>query len=120
MKYRGGETKHILKRALNGTIPDRILKRKKRGFGAPINEWMLDRLGGFVEDTLLNSTLRRRELFNYDFIKRLLADHRAGRANYSFYLWSLLNLSLWYERWIDGQGSGGHGPAEAEREYSAP
>jgi asparagine synthase (glutamine-hydrolysing) len=120
MKYAGGETKHILKRALNGTIPDRILKRKKRGFGAPINEWMLDRLGGFVEDRLLNSPLMRRELFDYEFVKGLLGEHRAGRANYSFYLWSLLNLSLWYERWIDGRESVGRGHAEAAREFSAP
>jgi asparagine synthase (glutamine-hydrolysing) len=106
MKHRNGETKYILKRALNPIIPERVLKRKKKGFGAPINEWMLDRLGGFVEDTLLNSSLRRRELFDYKFIKRLLDEHRAGRANYSFYLWSLLNLSLWYEQWIEKPGSG--------------
>ena len=120
MKYRDGETKHVLKRALGPIIPDRVLKRKKKGFGAPINEWMLDRLGGFVEDTLFNSSLRRRELFDYDFIKRLLDDHRAGRVNYSFYLWSLLNLSLWYEQWIDGHktGSGNQGTVERERAFS--
>jgi hypothetical protein len=67
---------------------------------------MLDRLGTLVEDTLLNSGLRRRDLFDYDFIKRLLKEHRSGKINYSFFLWSLLNLSLWYERWIEGQGSG--------------
>jgi asparagine synthase (glutamine-hydrolysing) len=114
MKYRGGETKYLLKRALEGVIPDRIIKRRKQGFGAPINEWMLDRLGGFVEDTLLNSGLRRRDLFDYDFIKRLLKEHRGGRINYSFFLWSLLNLSLWYDRWIEGSGQGsgigGQGP----------
>jgi asparagine synthase (glutamine-hydrolysing) len=101
MKYRGGETKHILKKALRGVIPDEVITRKKKGFGVPINEWMLDRLGGFVESALFNSGLRRRGLFDYDFIKRLLSDHRSRRVNYSFYLWSLLNLSLWYDRWID-------------------
>jgi len=102
MKYRDGETKYILKRALRGVVPDRVLDRKKQGFGAPINEWMLDRLGAFVEDSLLNSSLRRRELFDYDFIKRLLKEQRGGQANHSFLLWSLLNLSLWYEYWIEG------------------
>jgi asparagine synthase (glutamine-hydrolysing) len=131
MKYRDGDTKYILKRALNGMIPDAVLKRKKRGFGAPINEWMLDRLGGFVESALLNSSLRRRELFDYGFIKQLLAAHRAGRANYSFCLWSLLNLSLWYEQWIERPGgepacgsAGSQAPlseggkVEARREFS--
>ena len=103
MKYRDGETKYILKRALRGVIPDRVINRKKMGFGAPISEWMLDRFGGFVERTLMNSPLRRRELFDYDFIAQLLKEHRMGRVNYSFFLWSLLNLSLWYEQWIENR-----------------
>ncbi|HWN98308.1 MAG TPA: asparagine synthase (glutamine-hydrolyzing) [Blastocatellia bacterium] len=103
MKYSNAQTKHILKKALAGVVPDRVLKRKKKGFGAPVSEWMLDRLGGFVEETVLNSPLRRRELFDYSYIKQLLDQHRSGRVNYGFFLWSLLNLSLWYERWIEAE-----------------
>lgn len=102
LKYHNGETKYILKRALGGVIPNRVLNREKKGFGVPINEWMVDRLGGFVEDALFNSSLRGRELFDYDFVKGLLAEHRAGRTNYAFFLWSLLNVSLWYDQWIEG------------------
>ncbi len=105
MKYRDGQTKYLLKRALEGIIPDRVIGRKKRGFGVPINEWMFGRMSGFVEDSLLNGSLRRLELFDYDYIKLLLAQHRQGRVNNSFFLWSLLNLSLWYERWIEGSGN---------------
>jgi asparagine synthase (glutamine-hydrolysing) len=105
MKYRNGETKWILKEALGGVIPERILRRKKQGFGVPINEWMMNKLGGFVESSLLNSSLRRRELFDYGFIKRLIKEHRTGKVNYSFFLWNLLNLSLWHDQWIDGQGA---------------
>ncbi|MFL6215280.1 MAG: asparagine synthase (glutamine-hydrolyzing) [Blastocatellia bacterium] len=114
LKLRDGETKYILKRALKRVIPDRVIHRRKQGFGAPINQWMLDRMGQFVEHTLMHSPLRKRGLFDYEFIARLLAEHRAGRVNYSFFLWSLLNLSLWYEQWIDGRGSGvrDRGPAE--------
>jgi asparagine synthase (glutamine-hydrolysing) len=102
LKYRDGETKYILRRALRGVIPDRVVNREKKGFGVPINEWMLEKLGGFVEDALLNSALRRRDLFDYEFVKRMLKDHRAGRTNYAFFLWSLLNVTLWYEQWIEG------------------
>jgi asparagine synthase (glutamine-hydrolysing) len=105
MKYRHGETKWILKEALRGVIPERILQRKKQGFGVPINEWMMSRLGGFVEDRLLNSSLRRRQLFDYDFVKGLLRQHHTGKVNYSFFLWNLLNLSLWHDLWIDGQSA---------------
>jgi asparagine synthase (glutamine-hydrolysing) len=116
LKLRDGETKYILKRALKGVIPDRVIHRRKQGFGAPINQWMLDHMGSFVERTLMHSPLRARGLFDYDFIARLLAEHRTGRVNYSFFLWSLLNLSLWYERWIDGSATPGHGDAATRQE----
>ena len=114
LKYHNGQTKYILKRALRGVVPDRVLNRPKQGFAAPINEWMIDRLGKFVESALLGSRLRRRELFDYDFIKRLLVEQRAGRDNHSFFLWNLLNLSLWYDHWIEGDptAAGDRSPVE--------
>jgi len=102
LKYRDGETKYILKRALEGVIPERVLNREKKGFGVPIDEWMRGPFGGFVEESLFNSSLRRRRLFDYGFVKHILTEHQEGRANYSFFLWSLLNLSLWYDHWIEG------------------
>ena len=102
LKYRDGETKYILKRALEGVIPERVLNREKKGFGVPLDEWMRGRFGSFIEEGLFNSSLRRRKLFDYGFVRHLLTEHQEGRANYAFYLWSLLNLSLWHDQWIDG------------------
>jgi len=49
----------------------------------------------------MNSSLRKRDLFDYNFIARLFDEHRRGARDWGFQLWALLNLSLWYERWID-------------------
>lgn len=102
LKYRDGETKYILKSALEGVIPQRVLKREKKGFGVPLDEWMRGRFGSFVWEGIFSSSLRRRNLFDYSFVRHLLSEHQRGRTNYSFFLWTLLNLSLWYERWIEG------------------
>ena len=107
LKYHDGETKYILKRALGGILPDRVLHRRKQGFGAPINEWMIGRLGKFVESALLGSRLRRREMFDYNFVKRLLDEQQSGKDDHSFFLWNLLNLSLWYDHWIEGDRTTG-------------
>jgi asparagine synthase (glutamine-hydrolysing) len=114
LKYRDGETKYILKRALKGVIPERVLNREKKGFGVPLNEWMLGSFGNSIESAVFNSALRRRGLFDYGFIKRLLIAHQAGRADYSFFLWTLLNLSLWYDRWIDRGSTGSRDAAEVD------
>ena len=68
----------------------------------PLDEWMRGPFGGFVEQSLFNSSLRRRRLFDYGFVKQLMTEHREGHENYSFFLWCLLNLSLWYDNWIEG------------------
>jgi asparagine synthase (glutamine-hydrolysing) len=101
MKYRDGETKYLLRRALRGVVPEWVLNRKKKGFGIPINRWMLDQMGDFVESSITGSALTRRELFDYDFVRGLMEKHKTGRVNYSFHLWTLLNVSLWYDRWIE-------------------
>ncbi|PYS71963.1 MAG: asparagine synthase (glutamine-hydrolyzing) [Acidobacteria bacterium] len=101
LKVQGGSGKHILKRALEDVLPHDLLYEPKRGFGAPVREWFREGLGGWFDDHLMNSTLRRRNLLDYDFIARMLAEHRSRKKDWGFHLWALLNLSLWYERWID-------------------
>lgn len=106
LKYKNGQPKYILKKALEGIVPNNIIYRKKQGFGLPIKEWFIDRMAKFVEDSLMRSPLRKRDLFNYDHIRYMLNAHKSGKIDYSFNLWCLLNLSLWYEHWIEGRLAG--------------
>jgi len=78
-----------------------LLYSRKRGFGAPVREWFRNALGGWFDSHLMNSTMRRRNFLNYDFVTQLLEQHQKGSQDWGFHLWTLLNLSLWYERWID-------------------
>jgi hypothetical protein len=57
-----------------------------------------------VQGRLLNSPLRRRDLFDYDFVTRMAEEHRRGARDWGFHLWALLNLTLWYERWVEPRG----------------
>jgi asparagine synthase (glutamine-hydrolysing) len=101
-KISGRSGKQILKRALEEVLPHDVLYRPKRGFGAPIREWFSGGTGEMLDARLLNSSLRQRNFFDYGMIERLVEEHRRGARDWSFHLWALLNLSLWYERWIEG------------------
>ena len=103
LKVEGASGKHILKRALEEILPRDLLYSPKRGFGAPIREWFRNGLGEIFDVHLMHSPMRRRDFFDYKFIARLLAEHRRGSHDWSFHLWALLNLSMWYERWIEPQ-----------------
>jgi len=101
LKVNGTTGKHILKRALESILPRDLLYAKKRGFGAPIREWFRTSFGETYSERLLNSPIWKRDYFNRDFVERMVTEHRSGRGEWSFHLWALLNLSLWYEHWID-------------------
>ncbi len=101
LKVEGRSGKHILKRALQNILPDDLLYSRKRGFGAPIEEWFRGHLAGWFEVHLMTSKMRSRDFFDYKFIGHLLDEHRRDVRDWSWQLWAILNLSLWYERWID-------------------
>ena len=99
MKFRGGEMKYILKRAVKPTLPAKILKRKdKMGFPVPLHIWARGRARGFFQDVLLSERARNRGLFDPKAVEQLLNNEAAfGRR-----LWGLVNLELWYRQFIDG------------------
>jgi asparagine synthase (glutamine-hydrolysing) len=101
LKVEGTSGKYILKRSLEEILPRDLLYERKRGFGAPVREWFREGLGGWFDEHLMNGTMRRRDLLDYGFVSRMLEEHRAKTRDWGFHLWALLNLSLWYERWID-------------------
>jgi asparagine synthase (glutamine-hydrolysing) len=102
-KVRNGTAKYLLKKAVEGLIPEEIIYRKKMGFGAPMSEWLRGDFGRRVQNDLLKSRLLDGPYFNRDFVEKLCADHIGGRGDYSLYIWSLFNLVAWYDYWVDGQ-----------------
>ena len=99
-RIRGGRTKHVLKRAVEGLIPQDIIDRRKQGFSAPVKEWLRGPLAGYARRSIMDSRLRERGLFDYDAVSGMLEAHRTGKRNYDTLLWNLLNVSQWYDQWI--------------------
>ncbi|HEV8588569.1 MAG TPA: asparagine synthase (glutamine-hydrolyzing) [Pyrinomonadaceae bacterium] len=100
LKVKGATGKHILKRALESILPRDLLYKPKRGFGAPAREWFRGPKGEDLVQLVMNSRIRERNFFDYKFIERLVDEHRREQNDWSAHLWCLLNLSVWYDRWI--------------------
>jgi asparagine synthase (glutamine-hydrolysing) len=100
LKIKGQTGKHILKRALESILPRDVLYKPKRGFGAPVHEWFRGVEGDALVQQITNSSLRKRGFFDYDFINWMADEHQRGTKDWSANLWCLLNLSVWYDRWI--------------------
>ncbi len=102
MKIRGLTMKYILKKALAPWLPAEILHRKKRGFGAPMGSWLRAELEPLVADTLSETAVRRRGLFDWRAVKSMLDAHQAKQEDLTDHLLALINLELWCRVFLDG------------------
>ena len=93
MKTRGGTLKYILKKAVRGLIPDEIIDRPKQGFGVPIHEWFLDKLGAEIRAELIEFCART-DFFDPQEVHRLIRERKAAQ------IWYLFNFALWWKEYI--------------------
>jgi len=95
-KLRRGETKCVLKRALRGLLPDRIVRRRKMGFPIPLELMFRGDLFDYASDLLLSRRALERGYFKGSEVERLLKQHRTGGAAHHREIWQLLVLEEWH------------------------
>jgi asparagine synthase (glutamine-hydrolysing) len=101
LKLRNGERKYVLKRAMEGLLPPRILRRRKEGFSIPMKQWLRRELSGLLEELLSPSRIRQRGLFEQAEVSRLVAEHRSGRENHAHTLFPLMVFERWAQHFLD-------------------
>ncbi|MBT9173407.1 MAG: Asparagine synthetase (glutamine-hydrolyzing) 1 [Syntrophomonadaceae bacterium] len=95
-KIRAGMTKYVLRQAFKDEVPAAVVRRQKRGFPVPTRVWLRDALFKEAQSVLDDPALR--EYFSPLYLKKLLAEHKEGRADNSRKIWALLIFALWMER----------------------
>ncbi|MBI4744689.1 MAG: asparagine synthase (glutamine-hydrolyzing) [Actinobacteria bacterium] len=95
IKFKNGELKYILKKAVKSVIPDEIIYREKQGFGVPVMEWFFAELGELSRKKLI-SFCKRTNYFNSEEVESLINKKDSSQV------WYLLNFVLWHEKWIEG------------------
>jgi len=93
VKYRNGTLKYILKKSVRGLIPDELIDRRKQGFGVPVYEWFLDRLGAYARKELMEFC-EQTDFLNSDEVMQLFEQKQGPKV------WYLLNFALWWKEYI--------------------
>jgi asparagine synthase (glutamine-hydrolysing) len=83
-RYAKGQSKYILKKALEPYLPHEILYRQKKGFGVPIGKWMSS--GKLTVDPAAHAATG----LNTTFVQRQLDQHRTLTADNRAFLWNIL------------------------------
>ena len=86
----------LLRRALTGRLPRRIVNKAKVGFTIPLARWLRGPSRDFVLELTSPETLRRCDFLDAGVVGRLVDAHLDGGSNEWWRLWVLLNLIGWY------------------------
>ncbi len=101
-RIRGYSTKHILRRAMAGTLIERVRRRRRKlGFTTPLASWLR-------RDESLVAQWRRvdfsgRPYLNAAGVRTLLDQHVHGQADHSEALFRALTLEIWCRVFLDGE-----------------
>ncbi|WML45727.1 asparagine synthase (glutamine-hydrolyzing) [Neobacillus sp. PS3-40] len=99
LKTANGTTKYILRKAVEGIVPDHVLTRKKLGFPVPIRHWLKDEMNDWAKKIIRESNTDH--LFNKNYLLRLLEDHCQGKADNSRKIWTVLMFMVWHQVYVE-------------------
>ena len=118
MKQRNGVGKWLLREAITGLVPPRVLAHRKHGFGVPLARWFREELR-YRLDALLAPASRIGPYVDHSAVTRLVAEHRSARRDHSHLLWRLIALEVWLGALAEGRLAHASPLAPAVRQSAA-
>jgi len=97
MKIKNGNVKDILKKTVEPLLPEGITKRPKEGFVLPVFDWMVDKLKDFSMEILYTERLKKHNLLNTEYVKKILDEYYKGNKSYAGRVWNLMMFQVWWE-----------------------
>lgn len=94
------KNKKILKEVLARYMPECLFIREKQGFGIPINSWLRQDLKYLLDQYLSEELINEYNVFNYDYVSRLLELFYAEKNDDSK-IWVLLMFQMWFSENIE-------------------
>lgn len=104
LKVNGFTLKYLFKKAASKWLPEEILHRKKRGFGAPVGSWFRNQLQPLIEDCLNRDQVSKRGFFDPATVERIISSHRNRTADHTDHVLALVSFELWCRIFLDNAG----------------
>lgn len=100
LKIKNGETKYILKKAVEGLIPHNIIYRKKIGFAGSGKNMLTKKVLDYAKPFLFDY---KDPYTDQAYIRGLIDEYERTGINFSTQIWTLINFKMWHKFWIAGE-----------------
>ena len=97
LKLEKGVPKVRLTRPLAGLLPDRTVRRPKRGFEIPLSAWLRQQLGARVKEVVLARGTGSHDIFKQEALESLWSRFEHDRVSWSR-VWAIFMLKTWLQR----------------------
>ena len=76
--------RHYIRGKVENSVPNKIISRKKKGFGVPLSPWILNKS---------NDILNNKTIYNKNKIEELIEEHKKSQKDNSRPLFGMLSLN---------------------------
>ncbi len=90
--------KYVLKEAFKEVFPSNFLEKSKKGFGVPVGDWLRASLKEELIKYSAKDFVEEQNLFNYEYISKLVNNHIKGLEDNTFKVWSYYCFQKWYKK----------------------
>lgn len=97
-RVRGGQGKWVLRRLLGEYLEPELVERPKAGFSVPVSDWFREQLAPWIDERLSAQKLEAFGFLNGSTVRRLLSEHRDGRADHGRLIWSIAIIGEWLDQ----------------------
>lgn len=102
LKIQNGITKHLLREAMKGILPESTRTRvKKTGWNAPAHLWFSGKNSAVLKDMVRSRVLQNTGIYRILETDKIIDSHQAtvlskkAKENHMMFLWQLANLYFW-------------------------
>jgi len=94
LKIKGTDSKILMKKTLKKYIQPELVERPKRGFGAPLDNWLRGGLKWMIEEYLDPAKIRQQGIFEEKVVNKAIKHFLRGDASH-YRVWSLIVFQMW-------------------------
>lgn len=99
LKIREGVGKWVLKHLFESRLPPGLIRRPKKGFELPVDQWLKGPLATQIHEHVLNPHGQLADFVSISRAGQLFTSHCRGTGRHGQLLWSLLILARWLDAW---------------------